>query len=99
MSDIELPQLADTRSTQRLLNVMDKLEQHLANLQAVGAVAPSAEVVDGEIGRLRKQNKMLQARQKVALERLDDLLARMDEAMPSVVENGVATDMRMESAA
>lgn len=95
---IELPQLADTRSTQRLLNVLDKLEQHYSNLQAVGgAPGEAVDVVGGEIGRLRKQNKLLQTRQKVALEHLDDLLARMAQAMPTVVEGTNGT--RMENAA
>lgn len=96
MSDIQLPQLADTRSTQRLLNILDKLEEQLANVQAVSS-GDVGGAVDGEIGRLRKQNKQLQARQKVALEHLDDLIERMGQAMPSVVEGSGET--RMESAA
>lgn len=83
MTDIHLPKLADTRSTQRLLNIVRQLEDHVGNLQAMGGTE-GAVPVEGEIARLREQNRQLKTRQRHAVSRLDDLLSRMEKSTDTV---------------
>jgi hypothetical protein len=95
MADIELPRLADNRSTQRLVNVLRQLEESLANAAAVGA-APAARAetadtpvgaqINGEITRLRQQNKQLRNRQREASDRLDDLMTRIQSQLSAQPE-------------
>lgn len=84
MADLELPRLPDNRSTQRLINVLSQLEEHLANAAVVGAnakasqsPAPVGAQINGEISRLRQQLKQERNRKREACDRLDDLIARV----------------------
>ncbi|MCP5404850.1 MAG: hypothetical protein H6922_01295 [Pseudomonadaceae bacterium] len=89
MSDIPLPKLADNRSTQRLLNIVRQLEDHMANLHSAGGEV-AAMPVEGELARLRGENKELKTRQRHALSRLDDLISRMESLPDNSQESAAA---------
>ncbi|MFZ2586835.1 MAG: hypothetical protein WAZ18_01740 [Alphaproteobacteria bacterium] len=77
---LELPKLADTRSTQRLLNILSQLEESTANRSSLATSVENGVVdmkVEGEIARLRRENKALKANMKQALERIDALMEAM----------------------
>ena len=92
MPELELPKLADTRSTQRMLNLLAQLEDHMANRAALGSseTEPTTTVtnlqVEGEIARLRAQNKQLKLLYKQALERVDALITNLQHA-PQTSQN------------
>lgn len=90
MAELEMPRLPDNRSTQRLMNILHQLEEHLANAAAVkgkpaaasdGDDAPVGSQINGEIARLRSQNKQLRNRQRAVADRLDDLIVRMQSQL------------------
>lgn len=92
-AELELPKLADTRSTQRMLNMLSQLEEYMANRVAVGEVEISTVSdmrVEGEISRLRKENKALKAALKQAMDRLDAVVANLEAAPCEQVAESMA---------
>lgn len=82
---LELPKLADTRSTQRLLNILYQLEESLANKAAMESQGSNVTTLaaDSELARLRKENRALKQSLRMAMDRLDALaetLQVQDEA-------------------
>lgn len=90
MTEIALPKLADTRSTQRLLNIIRQLEEHVGNLQAASPASTDGVATPSELTRLREQNRKLRTRQRHAISRLDDLLARMEQPEAGSLADGEA---------
>ena len=83
-----LAQLPESRSTQRLLDILSRLEAYLANLAAAdashtGQPKGGGTAVIAEITRLRDENKSLRLTQRHAVERLDNLLERL----PALLED------------
>lgn len=82
-AELELPNLADTRSTQRMLNMLSQLEEHMANRAAITVsetVVVSDMRVEGEIARLRRENKALKHALKQAMDRIDAVVANLEAA-------------------
>jgi hypothetical protein len=91
--DLELPKLADTRSTQRMLNMLSQLEEYMANRAAVvvSEATPVSDMrVEGEISRLRRENKALKQSLKQAMARIDAVVANLEAAPCEAVAESMA---------
>ncbi len=91
MTDIALPKLPDTRSTARLLKIIDNLERMLANGATLNS--QSATATDSELAQLRAENKRLKRQIANTVSRVDDLILRLEHTPASA-----PSDNRAEAA-